>query len=235
MSRERSILRFLIIAGMTASLGVAGSIGSIFFSSNGGNSGDVQLILNGTTTINAANTGWYQNAGLSNQPEGTNYITGLCSTCGGPIYRDFFVFNIPRGITVTSASLNIDTYVYDSVNPTETLSLFDVTTSLSSLVAGTGGLAAYNDLGSGVFYGSRVYTPADQNLFREFALDAAAVSAIQQSIGGSFAMGGSLDAAAVPEPSTLALMAGALSLLAVRRATKRSGRGCLHPISWFSR
>jgi hypothetical protein len=210
----------LFLVGMTAPLGLAGSI---FFNSQG-NSGDVQLILNGITTLNASNTGWYTNSGATNQPGGTNYITGLCSNCGGDLFRDFFVFAIPAEIAITSASLNVNTYVYDSVNPTETLSLFDVTTPFNTLVGGTGGLAAYNDLGSGVVYGSRVYTAADQNLFRSFSLNAAALSAIQQSSGGSFIMGGALASVSVPEPATWALMAGVLSLLAARHATKRTGR-----------
>ena len=124
---------------------------------------------------------------------------------------------------MTSASLNIYTYIYDSLNATETLSLFDVTTNLSNLLGGTGGLAAYNDLGSGVLYGSRLYTSADQNQFRVIGLNAAAVGAIQQSPGAAFVMGGSLQAA-VPEPSTLALVLGALSLLASGRIARRSGR-----------
>jgi hypothetical protein len=184
----------------------------------------VQLILNGAITINASNTGWYTSANTNNQPGGANYITGLCSNCGGPTFRDFLAFNIPGETTITTATLNINTYIYDSINATETLGLFDVSTPLATLIAGTGGLAAYNDLGSGVLYGSRVYTAADQNLFRTISLNASAISAIQQSSGGSFVMGGALQDQVIPEPSTLVLMASALGLLAAHRVTKRIRR-----------
>jgi len=223
MPNRRQAVRFWILVVLTASLGAAGPIGSIFFNSLG-NPGDVQLILNGTTTINASNTGWYTSANTTNQPGGTNYITGLCSNCGGPTFRDFFAFNIPGETTVTTATLNVNTYVYDSINASETLGLFDVSTPLATLIAGTGGLAAYNDLGSGVSYGSRVYTLADQNLFRTISLNASAIAAIQQSTGGSFVMGGALQDQAIPEPSTLLLMASALGLLAAHRVAKRIRR-----------
>jgi len=223
MPNRRQAVRFWILVALTASLGTAGPIGSIFFNSLG-SPGDVQLILNGAITINASNTGWYTSANTNNQPGGANYITGLCSNCGGPTFRDFLAFNIPGETTITTATLNINTYIYDSINATETLGLFDVSTPLATLIAGTGGLAAYNDLGSGVLYGSRVYTAADQNLFRTISLNASAISAIQQSTGGSFVMGGALQDQVIPEPSTLVLMASALGLLAAHRATKRIRR-----------
>jgi len=223
MPNRRQAVRFCVLVALTASLGAAGPIGSIFFNSLGV-AGDAQLILNGTTTINASNTGWYTSANTTNEPGGANYITGLCSNCGGPTFRDFFAFTIPAEITVTTATLNVNTYIYDSTNPSETLGLFDVSTPLATLLAGTGGLAAYNDFGSGVLYGSRVYTSADQNLFRTVSLNASAISAIQQSAGGSFVMGGALQDQVIPEPSTLVLMASALGLLAAHRATKRIRR-----------
>ena len=134
MVNRRLVLHSFILVGLTASLAAAGPIGSIFFGSLG-SLGDVQLILNGTITINASNTGWYTSANTSNEPGGANYITGLCSNCGGPTFRDFFSFSIPGETTITTATLNIRTYTYDSTNPSETLGLFDVSTPLATTFA----------------------------------------------------------------------------------------------------
>lgn len=218
MSRLLALALGILV--VTAASAIAAPTGSIFFSSDGGAGGsNVQLILNGGGPINSADSGWYTDAGLHN-PNNTNYINGLCSNCGGAIFRDFFVFNIPVGLTVTSATLFLDTFIYDSLSASETLTLFDVSTNLNSLLGGTGGIAAYNDLGSGVSYGSRVYTLADQNLFRSITLNAAALAAIQASAGGLFALGGALESQAVPEPSTLSLLGVSLAALIARRRTR---------------
>ena len=55
----------------------------------------------------------------------------------------------------------LNTYVYDSLDPTETC-LFDVSTNLATLVAETAGVArTANTLAPEVLYGSRVYTAAE--------------------------------------------------------------------------
>ena len=54
------------------------------------------LIVNGSTTVNADTTGWYDFSGhhLASNPD---YIVGNCSivSCGGAAaYNDFFTFNL---------------------------------------------------------------------------------------------------------------------------------------------
>lgn len=219
--KHRMLMLPLVVAVLASSSALASPTGSIFFGSNP-QPGDVQLILNGTTSIDASNTGWYRDTGVGNQPGGINFITGLCSDCGSPLFRNFLAFSIPAQLTVTSAILQVNTFVYDSLNASELFSLFDVSTSLASLLAGTGGVAAYADFGTGVSYGSRVYTAADSGQLRSIGLNAAAVNAIQNSAGQSFVTGGVLDdVTTVPEPATVALVLGAIGMLAAQSVARR--------------
>ncbi|WP_287115948.1 hypothetical protein, partial [Microcystis sp. M_OC_Ca_00000000_C217Col] len=57
---------------------------------------------------------------------------------------------------IISAQLKVNTYDYNSPQPSETYELRDVTTAVPTLTAGGSGLTAiYTDLGDGAIYGSR--------------------------------------------------------------------------------
>jgi hypothetical protein len=126
------------------------------------------------------------------------------------------------------------------------MKLHDVVTPFDALSNTTGGVAAWNDLGTGVVYGSRTMTAADKGSVVEITLNSSAIAALNAATG-LIGIGGSLttlDGAAndkivfggtgfsdtfppdmsqlrltlVPEPSTLFLLAiGAVSLLGRRR------------------
>src|SRR5262249_17057235 len=88
---------------------------------------------------------------------------------------------------------------FTSNKPTETYSLFDVTTPLSQLEATNSGRTdIFNDLGSGTSYGSQTVSSADNGKLVTVNLNAAAVAALSAAIGSQVALGGALTTANGP-------------------------------------
>lgn len=209
------------------------------------------LVSAQTVFINFTDRGSYTETGFHN-PSNPNYVVGdnrgFPSACGD--CRNFFVFDL-SSVVQPIASAKLALFVpsslsgpgYVSADPSENYELHDVTTSIATLLAGTGGVAAHADLGTGVVYGSQTMTAADMGSVVEITLNPAAVAALDSAtgligIGGSFT---TLDGLAnneytfgtsgsitdlsqlritlVPEPSTLLLLGiGAISLLGYRKA-----------------
>jgi Ca2+-binding RTX toxin-like protein len=142
-----------------------------------------------SVTLAAVDTGWYDSSG-SHDPRNTNYFVGDYND--GVLRRDWMSFNLPTFTQpVVAAQLKIKTYEYSSADASETYELRDVTTPVLTLVAGGSGLTnIYNDLGTGVIYGSRVFTSADSNQTVTINLTPDAVSALNAKSGQAFALGG---------------------------------------------
>jgi large repetitive protein len=209
------------------------------------------LVSAQTVVIPHIDRGWYIPSG-SHDPSNTNYLVGdsrtsICGVCAND-HRNFFVFNL-AGVTQPIASAKLALFVsggsrpgYFSPDPSENYELHDVVTPIATLVDGTGGVAAHADLGSGVVYGSRTMTAADNGSVIEITLNSSAIAALDAATG-LIGIGGrltTLDAVAneeytfawtqfggeisqlrllvVPEPSTFLLIGIlAISLLGYRR------------------
>ena len=203
-----------------------------------------------TVVIPHTDRGWYDNTGFHNASN-PNYVVGDNSFT---VSRNFFVFDL-ASVVQPIASAKLVLFVpsslagpgYSSPDPSENYELRDISTSLATLVGGTGGVAAYTDLGSGVVYGSRTMTATDMGTLVEITLNPAAIAALDSAtgligIGGwlttldgvansefTFGSSGSitdtteLRLTLVPEPSALLLLGiGAISLHGTRRkATQR--------------
>ena len=152
---------------------------------------DCQLVSAQTVVIPHSDRGWYAETGFHN-PGNSNYVVGDSRTFlfAPADSRNFFVFDL-SSITQPIASAKLALSVlsslggagYNSVDPSENYELHDVTTSIATLLNGTGGVAAHTDLGSGVVYGNRTMTAADLGSVVEITLNAAAISALDGATG----------------------------------------------------
>jgi hypothetical protein len=203
-----------------------------------------------TISVVASDSGFYNSAG-NHTAQNQNYLTGRFDTTDR---RSFFVFDL-SGVSkpVTAATLNlynpdVSDFLkgYVSPDPTETLAMFDVATPIDTLTLGGLGIAGvFDDLGTGVQFGTVVVSPADNGRTVSIVFNAAGIDAINAALGGRIAFGGvlttlgagiasehvfgfstadfagddvrRLDLTVVPEPGTLSLLGFALVTIALRR------------------
>ncbi len=158
---------------------------SDFNSSNG---------LNITTSsgdffVPITDSGWWSSS-FGHNASNKTYFAGTCSTCSASNenINNYFTFDLSdiRG-TITSASLNL--YTYTIAGGLVDYQLYDVTSPLSEVHATGTNTAVYNDLMTGVSYGSFIYHPSDRNDFRSILLNADGISALNSAIGDEFGMG----------------------------------------------
>ena len=206
-------------------------------------------------TLDAVDSGTYQASGLHN-PGIENYLTGIFRQ----EHRSFLLFDLSSlDGQIQSATLRLFNpevseflHGYVSPDPTETLNIYDVTTTASAIIGNTAGVGGFDDLGSGVLYGSRVVSAADNGFVVEIVLNTAALADLN-SAAGLFLFGGALgtlsgtadqhvfgfsmtdfvsdhtrqlvlDVQSVPEPSLLLATAlGVLGLAWRERRWRRSG------------
>lgn len=190
-------------------------------------------------TLDWNDSGWYSDFG-GHLVTNKNYVVRTNDNLN---MRNYFVFDLSSVVgTITGATLKL-TNPQTSAISTATYTLYDYVGAISSLGTDTSNLGIYNDLGTGVVYGT-------QNDFSSsldsISLNSAALSALNSN-HGLFALGGALTStsenffetygdsgsstdvrqlvltvsdspAAVPEPGTLALAGlGLLGISALRR------------------
>jgi len=241
---RRSVLA--LVLAFSAPTGLSAQDASIFGFTNSGAGCATVLRLDlagGSVDIAASARGWYRSSGFNNgRSETANYIAS--SENGGAYTNNWFQFDLFNfgGADILGASLHLDNPVtsechstngldvrpsqvgFNSASPTETFSLFDVSTPLSSLgIAGDAGI--FEDLRSGVLFGQRVVSAADNGTSISVSLNSAAFAELLNARGSSIAFGGTIvPGAVVPEPSSSVLLGcGLFSLALALRKRRASG------------
>jgi hypothetical protein len=159
--------------------------------------------------LDAADAGWWESTGFHHQLN-QNYFAGFLPVTpeegifDALEYRNFFVFDLPALTSpLISAQLRLANPGigngppgYVSSDPTETYTVFDVSTAIAELRAtGSGRIDVFDDLGTGAAFGSQVVSREDNKLpygLVTIDLNAAALADLRAHQGGPFAVGGAL-------------------------------------------
>jgi uncharacterized repeat protein (TIGR01451 family) len=149
-----------------------------------------------TLTLATTHRGWYRADGL-NDPSNRNYLTGkLGSNPPNGGYRSFFGFDLTLVTNlIASAELQLQNPIFGYTSPdgAEILGIFDITTPFSTLTNGTGGIAAFDDLGSGLFLGSATVDDSMNYGYTVLVeLNARGIAALNAARGGPVAVGASV-------------------------------------------
>ncbi|HKR61310.1 MAG TPA: lamin tail domain-containing protein [Pyrinomonadaceae bacterium] len=145
-----------------------------------------------TVALNAVDSGWYRTTGFHDATN-DNYLAGKVGAAGE--FRNFLVFDLSsvRG-PIKSATLRLfnPTLGYDSFDPFEEYTVYDVTTAIADLMASNDSRTdIHQDLGSGTSYGSvQVFDPSN-NVVVAVTLNGNAISNLNAS-RGQFAFGGAI-------------------------------------------
>lgn len=171
----------------------------------------------------AENFGWWSDK-LGHVAGNYSYFAGYNGVLDAQM-NNFFSFDLSglKG-TAVSATLKLDPYAASFPFSPMHYALFDVSTSLTDLMQGSGPKAAiFNDLGTGRSYGGYDFL-TDPSLLSEISisLSNAAIADMNTRAGTYFSIGGSVASISdVPEPGMIALAMLGLFLVAASRVHRR--------------
>ena len=144
-------------------------------------------------TLNSIDRGRYSEYGTHIFGDYDSYLTGQVATVE---FRSFTVFDtsaVTNPVTAAQLRLFLPQGSFFSFSSTETLKIFDVSTSVSSLTAPQfSAVSIFNDLGSGTQFGSATLRESNEGSFIEVALNNSFLNYINTSAPDIFALGGAL-------------------------------------------
>jgi hypothetical protein len=143
-----------------------------------------------TPLFAAQERGTYRDDGFHDPADGGTLIGATDSAD----YRTYLSFDLSAlSATAVAASLRLELVGYNSIDPSEGMEIWEVSTDADLLANSSGSLPIYDDLGDGRSYGHWTFTPADAGSVVVIPLGPAAVTEINAAAGGAFALGLTLD------------------------------------------
>jgi hypothetical protein len=197
---------------------------------------------NGDFFVPISDSGW-RDGNFFHEKSNSNFFVGHISddVPNRGEFNNFFTFDL-SGIsgTITTASLNL--YTYEAAGSSINYQLFDITSPLSDVHAAGTNASVYNDLMTGISYGSFIYNSSDSNQFHSILLNSDGILALNSAIGGEFGIGGAIMGGIespplpIPEPQTYAMWLaglGLLGFLGYRRKTKAAFDTPINPMTAY--
>jgi hypothetical protein len=146
-------------------------------------------------TLYASDAGTFSSNGV-HLSANDNYFAGFDLSGENDVFRDFFTFDIPAlDGPVIGATLRAPNPLAVSPDPAEQYEVFSYTAGLdlhTDYFGGASGVTIFNNLGSGVQYGSALVTiqPPDDPVV--VALNSSSWAVIDGAQGGEFPLGGAI-------------------------------------------
>ncbi len=151
-------------------------------------------------TLNSIDRGRYSSAGTHILSEYDSYLAGNVLGVSFRNYTTFDTTGLTGTITAATVRYFLPQDTFFSWSGSETFRVYDVATSSSTLSAfNIGATSIYNDLGSGVLFGSATITASLQGSYVDVALNNNFLSYINGSAPDIFSFGGSLSSALFSE------------------------------------
>jgi hypothetical protein len=150
-----------------------------------GQAATVQTFTTSQSTFDSGvrNQGWWSST-FFNVDSNDNYFVGEAGAL-----RNFFTFDLSSACPASSVTLQLTRFEQSGPLP---YSLFDVTTPAETLNANDAtSQAIYDDLGSGISFGTFPVADGGEADVLSFQLNAAGVAAFNAARGGFFSIGGS--------------------------------------------
>jgi len=240
MTLKNKLGYVLSVIGISISGSALANLSVFNFSGFNGSNGLNITTNNGDFFVPISDSGWWGDSFFQHSffhySGNKNYFAGSCSTCDTPEHNNYFTFDLTSiSGTITSASLNL--FTYRVAGSSVVYELFDVTSPLSEVRASGTNAAVYNDLMTGVSYGSFVYNTSDNNQFRSILLNTDGILALNSAIGGEFGIGGTItggiptDIPPIPEPETYAMWLAGLGLLGGFMGYRRKIKAASFPVA----
>lgn len=137
--------------------------------------------------------GWQSNS-ATHSSTNDNTITGVS---GAGTYNSYFVFSL-AGFTATaidSITLELELERYESGDASESFTVWDVSTATTTLETTGANATIFNDLQTGMSYGTQMAAANQVTQILQVTLNAQARTDLKLRLGGEFAVGLHLDTA----------------------------------------